>query len=196
MLSVHVHSDQLTAKLNAIVRQGTRPRPILDASARGARKVLLEHFRQRDQTPNRLGGRRTHWWASVARSTQLASVTDTEAIVSIGEPGLALKVRGGRVVPKRARMLTIPIHPAAHGRRAGTLAMTGNRLWVFRPRGKEGPAFLAQSTGDDQFRLLYVLKAFVDMPADPQAMPEQNRIEQEILRRAEAQLAMQIRQTG
>lgn len=192
MIKLHVDSDQLTSTIHGLLAVARRPRAILQAAARSIRRDLQRHFRVREQTPNAMGGQRTHWWARVSRSTQIASVDDHQAVVSISEPGIALKVYGGTVRPVEKRALTIPIHPEAYGRRADTVeSITGRKLWRFQPK-KTGPAFLARSLGDDQIRLLYVLKASVTMRPDPDALPSVAAMEQSALKAAQDQLQSDI----
>lgn len=194
MITVRVQSDELTQALTRIIGLSQRPRSILQAAARSVRRDLQRHFRQRDRQVNALGGRRTHWWARVAQSTQIASVTDQQAVVSISEPGLGLKVTGGVIRPVEAKALTIPLHPEAHGRRARTVELaTGMPLWRYRPK-KGGPTFLAQTLNDDQIRIMYVLKSVARVKADPYALPDQGMMDRNAAQAAEAQLKAELAQ--
>lgn len=193
MITVRVESTELNQTLERILRLSQRPRSILQAAARSVRRDLQRHFRQRDRKPNALGGRRTHWWAAVARSTQIASVTDKQAVVSISEPGIGIKVTGGIIRPVEAKALTIPLHPEAYGRRAKTVELsTGIPLFRYRPK-KGGPTFLAQALNDDQIRIMYVLKSLARVKPDPSALPDQATMERNAAQAAEAQLASEIR---
>lgn len=207
MFTVHIESGSLRNALQSLGRQIGRPKVVMQAAARAVQRMLVQHFRQKDATPNKLGGKRTHWWAAVARATQVASVTDDQAVISISEPGMALKVAGGTIVPKEAKMLSIPIHPLAHGRRAGTVEqVTGIKIWV----AKMGSTlFLAQTIGDgtrdekgrfvsaadgaDKIRLLYVLKKSARVPPDPTALPDRGELEAEALRAAESAVTSIVR---
>jgi len=193
MITIHLQSGQLTVALNNLARLSERPRSLLQAAARAVRRDLQRHFRDRDKQPNALGGKRTHWWSQVARATNISDVTDTQATISISEPGLGIKISGGTIYAKEAGALTIPIHKEAYGRRAKTVEMvTGHKLFVVRI-GKMKAAFLARSTGDDKLRLLYLLKKSVRVPADPDALPDRDRLEQAAFDAAEAQLKTEIR---
>jgi hypothetical protein len=193
MITVHLESVELTRTLAGLTRLSQRPRSLLQAAARALRRDLQRHFRDRDRTPNKLGGQRTHWWARVARSTQIASVTDTQAVVSISEPGIGIKVTGGVIRPVEAGALTIPIHPEAHGRRAKTVELiTGHKLFRVRPKGSPH-TFLARSLGDDTIRLLYVLKQSARVPADPQALPDRAALERGAVAAAADQLRSEVR---
>lgn len=192
MITVRVESEELTRSLTRIIGLTQRPRSILQAAARSVRRDLQRHFRQRDRQANALGGRRTHWWARVAQSTQIASVTDQQAVVSISEPGIGMKVTGGVIRPVEAKALTIPLHPEAYGRRAKTVEMvTGLPLWRYRPK-KGGPTFLAQTLNDDQIRIMYVLKSMARVKADPNALPDQATMDRNAAQAAEAQLKAEL----
>jgi hypothetical protein len=193
VITVHLESGQLTVALNRLLAVTNRPRTVMQAAARGLRKTLVQHFAVRDRSPNKLGGKRTHFWAEVAKATQVTSVEDRQAVVTIGDRRFSLHFHGGTVLPKAARSLTIPIHPEAYGKRAGEVQMaTGMKVWIFRPKGRL-QAFLARSTGDDRIRLLYVLKSSAHVPADPAALPPREAMEAAALAAAEGQVRADVR---
>lgn len=192
MITLRIESAAFERSMRGLLQASKRPRSLLEAAARSVRRVVIRHFRARDKQGNALGGRRTHWWARVARSTHLGSVTDRQAIISISEPGIGLRVYGGTVTPKVARALTIPIHPEAYGRRAGAIeSITGMKVWRFTPR-KGGPTFLARSLGDDTIRLLYVLKRSATHAPDPNALPPDATMAGAAISAAQAQLRSEI----
>lgn len=196
MITVRLDSAKFAAGMSKVVSLVEHPRSVTEAAARSVRRDLQRHFRVRDQQANALGGRRTHWWSNVARSTQIASVDDQQAVIHIGERGIALKVYGGAVRPVKAKALTIPIHAEAHGRRARTVELiTGQKLWRFQPR-KGGPTFLVRTMGDDKLRLLYVLKSSATMKPDPQALPDQAVVDANALFAAEKQASSILRRGG
>lgn len=195
MITVKVDSATFRQAMDALARQIGRPRPVLQAAARDISRTLQRHFRDRNRTPNRLGGTRTHWWAGVARATAVASVTDQQAVVSISEPGIGLHYLGGVVQAKEARYLTIPIHPMAHGKRARQVELeTGLRIWVQRLSG--GGRNLVQTLPDGSLRALYALKESVRIPRDPDALPSQAALEQSALRAAQAVVSAIVRRTS
>lgn len=192
MITIHMRSGELRNQLEWLRRNAERPRGIMQAAARAVRRDLQRHFRDRDKQPNALGGKRTHWWAKVARATNISTVTDTQATITISEPGLGLKVTGGTIRPIAAKALTIPVHQEAYGRRAATVEMiTGWKLFVVRV-GKAKATFLARSTGDDKLRLLYLLAKSATIKADPAALPDRLKLEDVALKAAEAQLRTEI----
>ena len=193
MITVHIESADFQKQIGALLQATQRPRPLLQAAARSVVRDLQRHFREREKTPNKLGGKRTHWWARVARSTAVAEVTDARAVVSISEPGIGLQVSGGMVRPVEAKALTIPIHAEAYGRRAKTVELlTGMKLFRVKPKGSPH-TFLARSLGDDTIRLLYVLKKVARIPADPNALPPRATLEWGAVEQAAAVLRRMLR---
>lgn len=69
-------------------------------------------------------------------------------IANVHEFGITIK-------PKRARMLTIPVNPKAHGKRARDFPD------IFRPRGKN---VLAIPAGNGEFEVLFALMESVTIP--------------------------------
>lgn len=67
--------------------------------------------------PNRLGGKRTNYYAQAGRGTQYQVVPDG-VLVSINQIGIRSQYYGGTIRAKKAKFLTIPVHPAAHGKTA------------------------------------------------------------------------------
>ena len=104
------------------------PEDMLAESATRVERKLRGHFAERDKTANKLGGQRTHYWAQIANSTAVAEVTDRSASVDIGDGRFAQTLHGGEIRAKTPwpgsgfLLLTIPVHPAAHGRRVSVTA--------------------------------------------------------------------------
>ena len=69
-------------------------------------------------SPNKLGGRRTNFYGQAARATNFKVLSDSEILISIPQVGIAQRYYGGTIRPKSGKYLTIPVHPAAHGKRA------------------------------------------------------------------------------
>lgn len=105
------------------------------AAGRGVRRLLMSHLGGLDASrPNKLGGKRTHFYADAARNTSY-EITPEGADVHIHQPGIALHYYGGVIKPTGGRkFLTIPVDPEAHGRRAGEF----NNLDIAWGRSKSG----------------------------------------------------------
>lgn len=104
--------------------------PVIGRSAVGAfRKHLFEVNRTR---PNALGGTRTGFYASAARGTSFEATGDGVTL-TVASVGIRQRVLGGTIRPTRAKFLTIPAAPEAHGKRAREF---GNLVVVFGPGGR------------------------------------------------------------
>lgn len=191
MIRVAVQSEAFNRQLGAILRRTSRPRAILQAGCRGGLVCLQRHFRQRDRVPNRLGGRRTHFWLDVLRSTQLGPVTDRSGLIVIGDARFPQKLYGGPITAKNTRNLAIPVNPEAHGLRPRQFeTQTGHRLFFMKSHSR---ALLAHRVGEDRgFQVDYVLKPGVFQPSDPLALPPWDALEAAILSAADAQLALEL----
>lgn len=166
-----------------------RPRAIYSGAAGSTRRVLQRHFTEKNKTPNKLGGRRTNFWSQVRTSTQIGEVTDQSAEVRIGDFRFAQKLYGGPIVAKEAGALTIPVNPAAYGRRAGTLeAALGIKLFILGGRGSGNGAWLAARGLDGRITVYYALKKQVVQTADPTALPPKEEIEEAAVEGAQSVL--------
>lgn len=193
MIVIHVNSEALRRELGDLASKVVRPRAILQTAARVTRREMQRHFRDRNKTPNKLGGRRTNFWLDILRSTQIGRVTDSEGQVLVGDHRFALRVYGGEIRAKVARYLTIPVTAEAHGRRAEVMEReTGIKL-VFLKRGSG--AILYERQGKD-IKVHYVLKRSVNQEADPEAMPDRAALESAVRIGAERHVDLMIRRAG
>ncbi len=192
MITIHLESGQTRNQLAEIGRLLGKPRVAMQAAGRGARKLLQGHFRARDRTGNKLGGRRTQFWLDIYKSTSLGQVTDTSVIVTIGDHRFAQKVFGGRIAAKVAKALSIPVDPEAHGRRPEVFEReTGLDLVFIKQRNN---ALLAtRAEGSEALRVRYILVPFVDQSPDPEALPPRDQIEKAAVDAAQSQLQAAIR---
>lgn len=193
-MTLTVQSDTLTPALATLRAQARNPRGLMAAAGRAVTNLFRKHLRTLQRSrPNKLGGKRTNFWAQLASSVNLASLTDTGATISISDPRAAHKHKGGTLRPKRAKMLTIPVAPEAHGRRASVLeGELGTKLFLI---GNDGaPPVLAGMVGEG-LKVFYVLKASVEQPPDPPEgiLPPEADIEREALTHARAALMRQLK---
>lgn len=152
--------------------------------AKAAERILRRHFRQRNRTPNRLGGQRTNFWSQIERNTSvnIAETDQDRAVVTVADRRFNLKVYGGRVEPVAADALTIPVHALAHGRRVAELRSRGYE--IFKPLGKDYLAAIING----EFTVLYLLRTHTDHQPDPEALPEDAAFENDLSDAAEAYL--------
>lgn len=193
-MTLTLASDTITPQLRTLAKQAKHPRAVMAAAARGVTNLFKRHLRHLDRTrPNQLGGARTHFWNEMAGTVNIASMTDLSASVSISHPSAAHKHTGGEIRAKRAKMLTIPIAPEAHGRRASTLeAELGIKLFILNTGAQ---LFLYGQSPGGQPKAYYALKSRVTQEPDPPGgiLPPDSEIERAALTPAAAALQRQLK---
>ena len=172
--------DEVSAKLTQIAMSLARPRALM--ASLGGRMVeeLQEHFMRRDAKGNKRGWTRTNFWANQANGTELTSIEDREATVTVATPktpgALALKIYGGTIRPRHRNALAMPLQDP-RGVSAGELPRGSGPGETFLLKSKKGNAFIARHNGkDEEPTLLYILLKSVTQAADPKALPDKNRI--------------------
>lgn len=168
--------DRASPGLQRIAAQVKEPRALLAVLGRKGAQELKTHFRKKDTTqPNKLGGRRTHYWREVADSTRAGKATARSVTIRIGHPTISQKVYGGQIIAKRAKALTIPMHPDAHGRMASEF---DDELFIHKD--DQGKGYLARSTGGG-IELMYALRKSVNQDPDPTALPNLARLSRKLI---------------
>jgi hypothetical protein len=177
------------AEATQLNRNATGP-ALTAALKQGAAEVahlFRAHWIQKDAAePNyfareRFGTRRTHFWRKISNSVGSVEV-DTSGMsfkIPIKDKRLRQKVKGGPIVPKKARALTIPVHPDAYARSAAELERAlGVKLFILRTA--LGDAFLAAKRelrkGRKSVIRYYLLKRGVFQQPWPGTMPERSEI--------------------
>lgn len=99
-----------------------RPATINPIVGRSGVNTIREHlFGLNGSRPNKLGGKRTNFFADAARGTSSTTLPDG-ALVSINQVGIRLQFKGGTVRAgangSGKKWLTIPARAEAHGKRA------------------------------------------------------------------------------
>jgi hypothetical protein len=182
--------DKASPELRRFAAQIQNPDALLLPVARQAANLLKKHFRGLETTrPNQLGGERQHWYARVAESVNNPVVLDsTAASVAITQPGLALRVYGGVVRAKTGKGLAIPVAAESYGIWARDWRRRHPDMPLFKIRGARGMYLAAKvgdtrskaairkrgarsNVGDRRFKILYVLRTSVKIPADPSLLP-------------------------
>jgi hypothetical protein len=156
---------------------------------RGLNRVLAErwldlmkgHFRDKNATPNALGGPRTNFWNGVASDTGVTDVTETGATITVANQPFRLHLYGGTVVPKKAKALTIPLVPEAHGLMARTYQQKfGRKLFTIGGPGKvpflfertDGGVPGTKGASRNSIRPVYRLAKRAMIKRDPKALPD------------------------
>lgn len=164
------------------LRDGLQPSVLSEVTGSAVAVETRAHLRTLNrERPNQLGGRRTNFYGNASELTSYSVEGDT-AIVSIAARGIRQRFYGGTIVPKRAKYLTIPVHPDAHGRTAsqfkGLVVVFGKggqpvglarSVTARRSRGFVGP--MPASAGE----LLFVFKKSITQAPDPTVLPPPDR---------------------
>lgn len=201
-MKITVNMDQWNQDIAKLSSELADPIPGLNVAGRAVANALKKHFRSKqDNEPNKLRGKRTNFWDGVARSVT-PSGGDPERVdantvrVTVGATGslakiLMHKLRGGTIVPKRAKYLTIPVHPLAYG---VTASHFGKRLqFAFTPQGRA--LVLAQNMQSRRYSwggaqkdqqvlqasgatgtILYLLRKKVTQAARPNTLPSEQTL--------------------
>lgn len=129
-----------------------------------------DHLYAKDRQPNKLGGNRTHYWRQAGDSV-VARNTAKGVSVAATQIGIRLKATGGTITPKKAKALTIPLHPAAYGKRAREF----DDLFIINTKDDGGntTGFLARNKGTNSFDVYYALRKKATIKADPDIFPPQ-----------------------
>jgi hypothetical protein len=194
MIRITIGREKFRRKLKGYLSQVKRPRSMMAAVGREGANQLRKHFRQKDRDePNRLGGKREHFWLKVMRSVQAPILSDagTKVTISITHPVYGHKFRGGIISAKRVKNLSIPQTPEAYGRSPSVFEQeTGHKLIFIR----QGPiALLARRATLGPFlQVEYVLRPWVRQERDPTAFPDETKFEEALLARANAVMQREL----
>lgn len=145
---------------------------------------LKDWYGLKDQSePNRFfvkgqASRRIHFWGQVQESVRgPIDMPGGGVRVAVTDPRILQKIRGGPIVAKNVRYLTIPIHPESYARRAAELFSIVGRLFVIHTR--KGHLFLAgRKQGDKRATFYYLLKERVNQKPWPGSLPGMTWIKQ------------------
>jgi hypothetical protein len=135
--------------------------------------VLRDHFQIRNAQGNKKLWRSSNFWAGIAKSTALSVYNNDYAFVAISNPAINQKVYGGTIKPASARgALAIPLTEEAY--KAGSPREGGlPELFFMKLGGKDGRPVLASKVGKKGLRVDYLLVKNVTQSPDPDALPDQ-----------------------
>lgn len=138
MISITITADAAATNAFLVRVEGElrKPKALNDRLGRRLAKELQAHFNSRKAEPNKLGGKKTGFWAGVRAATVLTEVSDTGATVTIGaDSHFRIHLLGGTIRPTGGRkFLTIPLVKEARGQRASEYERTSGRK-LFRLKG-------------------------------------------------------------
>ena len=164
MITINLTGDDRVAQFLKAIQGSAESRLVRTALGEEVTQQVKSHLYDRDKTPNRLGGKRTHFYRQAGDATAYA-LTKDGAVVSINKKGVRQRLKGGTITPKNATWLTIPIHRDAHGKRAREFDN------LFPVKG-----VLARPKGDDDIEPIFALKKKVKQKPDPIVIPSDKAI--------------------
>ena len=161
---------------------GLTPTRINPVIGRSATNTIREHlFGLNQSRPNRLGGRRTQFYAQAARGTQY-QVQENGVVVSINQVGIRQRYFGGTIRPRNGKKwIAVPARSEAHGKTPREFSNL--RFVQYRPdlaallqvagRSRQSIDDSGNVTGGDEELglVMYWLKPFVTQKPDPTVLP-------------------------
>jgi len=114
-VKVSGNADEALAALKKVFSPRERANIVGRAAQNEVRNYLFAINLQR---PNKLGGTRTNYFSGAAESTEFNADDKGTAVVNIHQVGMRMKYTGGKIVPRRAKNLTIPARSEAYGKTA------------------------------------------------------------------------------
>lgn len=165
---------KVEVKIPQILDQLSDAKTYQEVTYSGAFKVAdylrSVHFvNKNNNEPNKLGAKRTNFWARVGESVLTPFVKAASVIVRINDYRFAQKLYGGVIKAKRVKFLTIPISKQAYDKRVSVFEQeSGKRL--FRIKSKKGNFLLVEKL-DGQIIPHYLLKQSVDQKPNKNALP-------------------------
>lgn len=132
--------------------QQLKAEDVADSMAAGIDGLFVAHFINLNATrSNKLGGQRTNYWQGAAKETRV-TVSGSTVLVTVGQIGVRRHYLGGppikpsgktsEITGKPIRMLTIPIHPMAHGKTLGMWQTLGVNFY------RSGGVLKRQTSGE------------------------------------------------
>lgn len=190
MITVRVAKDDVTPSLKKLMRTVRPDGALGKVLGRAASEELRKFYRELNtKRPNKLGGKRSHFYSRVAEAVQQGQPYAGGIKVRISHPHLALRLYGGTITPRKSKSLAVPAHSSAVGYYAriypGTLAfiplrrgntkgvlVEGEEVTITRGKNKGGKRKRPKPGG----ALIYVLMGAVKQSKDPSVLPQGSRM--------------------
>ena len=158
IVSISIQDNELSEVIDDLLKPTTkqfqiRANKVATAAALDAVKTYYSQGSRNIWINPRLpthgpGRRPTQWWRGVANGWNAVNIKARSAEIINKTIGLAHKVTGGTIKPKRVPFLTIPIVPEAHGLTVKTFSKTvaplfraGKSYAMAKPGGGIKPVF-------------------------------------------------------
>lgn len=150
-------------------------RRAISAGAMDATEVVKKYYRDGASAmwsgtgPTQGAGRKkTQWWRGVANNWNVSKANSQGAtLTNANTVGFSHKITGGTITAKRAKFLTIPVDPRAHGLTAKTFSKTIAPL--FRVKN-----ILAISEEEGKIKPIFVLKKSITQRPWANALPPES----------------------
>lgn len=173
-IKTFVLNDSATPALQRMLSSVQPKRGLLSILGRRLQNDLRSHFLTKEDQPNKSGWPKGHFWSQIRQSTQLESVTEDAAIVTIADPRFSMRYFGGTIRPKEKENLAVPLVPQAAGKYPSANLIPGVFL-TFRKVNGVLKKFLVAGEPDN-LSFLWVLKKSVTHPKDPTALPPDEKL--------------------
>lgn len=176
--------------------EGVKRPDVRKVMGRAIATDLRKHFTKLDQErPNQLGGRRTHFYGQVRRGVQQPELVAGDGVrVDINHVGIAQRYYGGRIKRADGGLLTIPVHPEAHGKRAREFDD------LYAVYFDDGSGLLARPNADSRSdaigEVYYRLVHEVEQKEDPTVLPPEKQLQQAALDAGEDYLRILIQRAN
>jgi len=165
------------------VERSLRDATLANAAGGAVARLLQDHFRERNQRGNRLGGARTNYWASAAKAVHWKADSDG-ATVTVSHIGIGHHYYGGTIKPVNAKYLTIPAVAKAHGRRAREF---DNLSAIIFRKGSLGALVEKSKDGTRHTVVYWLVKSAAKRP-DPAVLPTDREVASTALKAIKDQL--------
>lgn len=170
-VQIIINDTRAQAVLSGISQAGSSS-GIRAVIGRSATNLIQKHLRDLNATrPNRLGGKRSNFYAKAAASTHYRHTADGVQ-VAVTETGFAMRYYGGTIRPVHAKALAIPARAEMVGYRPSERPEDMFVIW--KPGKRVG--VLATQAGSS-LRILYFLVHKSTIRADKTLLPEQTAIQ-------------------
>lgn len=155
------------------LQNGLKTTAVRREMGRAIATAVRKHLTLMDsEKANALGGARTHFYGNARKAVSQPELISGDGIkVTIDHLGLAQRYYGGTITARPGSALTIPVHPAAHGKRAREIA---DLQLIPTPRSAHAKAILAKPNKQSKNgigEVYYVLCKRVTQDPDKSILP-------------------------
>jgi hypothetical protein len=183
VISIQIQNGSLSVANQLFGDPSKVPDELLEVLGRAGANVLKLHFIGHEaKYPNKMGGRRQHFWLAVADSVARLAFAGLSVSIAITHPIIAHKVgvgpAGGMIVPKSKKWLAIPRIKEAYGLSPLSYANGGSqsrklRFVKFSDTSAALIESLAGSKNKDgkKWQIVYSLRKSVKQKPQADALP-------------------------